>query len=116
MLTTADLERFSVDPMLSTDPPWPRFWSWYSGPEPECPRPLLSSHWDRLGPPHLRPVLGSENRRFHVWRVTPKVIVLVNPVKGIVFNVTKNATPQEVAEAVTAYLTAMGAHNPTGGV
>lgn len=73
----------------------------------EIKRPLVEQHKKILGKQHLTACLGSENRRFYVWQLHPDVVLLINSHKGIVIDVTENATKEVVVDVVYQYLGTM---------
>ncbi len=73
----------------------------------EIKRPLVEQHKKILGKQHLTACLGSENRRFYVWQLHPDVVLLINPHKGIVIDVTENATKEVVSDVIYRYLETM---------
>lgn len=70
-------------------------------------RPLVKEHKKWLGRQHLTVILGSENRRFWVWRLHPDVVLLVNDHKGIVLDVTENASKADILNSINQYLVDM---------
>lgn len=96
-----DLERFTVDPSSIQTPVWAEFWAL------SVQHPLVATHQKAFGKADLTACLGSENRRFSIWMLHDKVILLVNSTKGAVINCTPNVLQSDLEKTIRYYIKCM---------